>query len=650
MSLIQPVSCKTFRPLKYWCLGAMALFILLSLNACELFAGKGGGTETETMLDVTGRVYNLDRTPAVNARVTVRSKDYLTDLVASSGDAGRSRETTTDARGEYRLRNLPLGNYRLEVTRSDSSGSVQDFQVLVEGKGFELKPDTLYPPGGITGIFSPDSETQLASYVQVYGVERFVKADPAGAFVIGNLPPGLYDIRCSSLQPFRRDAIIKGVKVISGQITPLQTITLEREAKLSYSIDSLRLMIDGMDPTNPVILDNELWDNGIEIEYTLVKASTGELNLRGNIATQDIGGLQNTTIDAQIKIGMNTQRLGRLAGITNMVEIIPGANKRITLPLSGRIEDIVPVSSPGSDLIVLEARKATPEKPLIVVVGGPLTTVAEAYLTDPSIASRMVVAGIYSFGVNSADSVSTYIVAKKCRFLHWGRNFNWDNISKLDTNFLSQIPTSRMGEKVLATLRAAKLGMYFGDLAPLEYLFDKKVWKTANMVRVSDKLVVQPASDITFDFLDIPLSANDGIEFQKEFFSALANTKAYKAYSLPGAFRAEAFSSNIGTSFYNLDSTANVEWTRFPLGAWANYQIENAAQQTLECNVKYRSALGGKLTLTINGQATMVEMVLPPASSPTDIKIGSILFPAGISTLRISAVEGSVNLDQIDFK
>jgi hypothetical protein len=41
-------------------------------------------------------------------------------------------------------------------------------------------------------------------------------------------------------------------------------------------------------------------------------------------------------------------------------------------------------------LIVAEARKATPKNPLVVMVGGHLTDVASAYLTDPSISNRVI--------------------------------------------------------------------------------------------------------------------------------------------------------------------------------------------------------------------------------------------------------------------
>ena len=68
---------------------------------------------------------------------------------------------------------------------------------------------------------------------------------------------------------------------------------------------------------------------------------------------------------------------------------------RLVKPASGRIEDTAPIHVPAASSIVSIARgSASPENPLIICCGGQLTTVADAYLRDPSIADRIVVAFI----------------------------------------------------------------------------------------------------------------------------------------------------------------------------------------------------------------------------------------------------------------
>jgi hypothetical protein len=63
----------------------------------------------------------------------------------------------------------------------------------------------------------------------------------------------------------------------------------------------------------------------------------------------------------------------------------------------------VRIGSAGSDLIVREANRATPERPLLVVIGGGLTTLADAYLADPSITKRVVVSALAGLSVESLD-------------------------------------------------------------------------------------------------------------------------------------------------------------------------------------------------------------------------------------------------------
>lgn len=82
-------------------------------------------------------------------------------------------------------------------------------------------------------------------------------------------------------------------------------------------------------------------------------------------------------------------------GLKGRYTVVPGAEK----PMASVDE---PADSEGARLIVVEAKKCTPEKPLYVVCGAALTNVASALLIDPSISRNIVVVWIggqeYSFG------------------------------------------------------------------------------------------------------------------------------------------------------------------------------------------------------------------------------------------------------------
>jgi len=75
--------------------------------------------------------------------------------------------------------------------------------------------------------------------------------------------------------------------------------------------------------------------------------------------------------------------------------LFSGTNHTLTVPASGRIADTEPLDIAGSRFIVKEAKKATSEAPLAVLTGGQLTSVANAYLLDSTIADRVIVVGLF---------------------------------------------------------------------------------------------------------------------------------------------------------------------------------------------------------------------------------------------------------------
>ena len=617
-------------------LAALGMAALLGLSGCE---GGGGGTETESNL-VAGRAVNEDGSPAALARVTLRPADYLQDLVSTDEVSPRRKDTVTDAQGRFHLGSLPAGDYRVEIAGAEARGSIHDFSVAADSEGAQLEPDTVKPRGSILGSFAPDSETQLTRFVQVFGMERLVKADYAGNFILYNLPEGRYDIRCSSLQPFRRDAILRGVVVHSGQQTLIDPMRLEKEAKLAFTVDAGGVTIEGLDSANPVILDNERWDNGVENEYIWAKASMGSLDLRGNIVTGDLNAAQSS-IPGQLAAGREELRLAGLAGFTGIPDLVAGAAAPLGPAPGGRVEEIKAVPSAGSDRIVAEARKATPEKPLLVVVGGPLTTVAQAYLTDPSIAPRMVVAGVFSYNINAADSAAGYLVAKKCRFVQWGRTYTW--AGRQDTARIKDIPQTRMGEKVRAFLSAGVTKITLGDLAPAAFLFHRGLWKTVNMVKVSSALEVQPASDITFDFLDVPPEANDWQAYNDEFYSTLADPAAYHPKAVPGALPPEGYAARTGISPIPFDSAEGAAGIALPQGAWSEYRISAATPGRHAVVFRYRCGAGGRIGIGLAGQPA-AETDLPASIPWMEATSDSLSLDAGPAILRISSVLGKIDL------
>jgi hypothetical protein len=621
-------------------------FSVSALSGCDQLAGRGGGTETESKV-VAGRAINTDGSPAALARVSLRPADYLADPISTEETSPRRKDTVTDAQGRFSLGSLPAGAYRIEIAGAEARGSIHDFRLDGDAEPMRLTTDTLKPRGSILGSFAPDSEAQLTRFVQVFGMERLVKADYAGGFVLYNLPEGVYDIRCSSLQPFRRDAVLRGIRVESGKQTQINPVRLEKEAKLGFTVDELGLKIEGVDSTNPVIFDNERWDNGVDNEFIWAKASLGKLDLRGDIVTADLQTGQ-TSVTAQLAAAREELRLATLAGMRGIPDFTAGAEARLVVPPSGRIEDVLPLPSAGSDLIVAEARKATPEKPLLVVAGGPLTTVAQAYLTDPSIASRMVVASVFTYNFQSRDSAANYLVAKKCRYVQWGRNYTW--AGKQDTTRLKDIPLTRMGEKLRGFIRAATAKLSLGDMAPVAYLYQRNLWKTAQMVKVNSALEVQAASDITFDFLDIPADANAWQGFNDAFYATLTDPGLYTPIPVPGKIALEAYYGKSDISYIPYDSTEASTGVALFQGNWVDYRVSAAAAGNVTVKLRYRCGAGGRASVGLPDQAPLAGTNLPATVLWKDAAIDSVPLEAGTTVLRITATAGKVDLIGLEIR
>ena len=214
------------------------------------------------------------------------------------------------------------------------------------------------------------------------------------------------------------------------------------------------------DRTNPVIYDN---DGAIESGYTdvyiMALASAGIINLKGIITTCSYGEEQRQppfSALPEVAVVRERQELiekARRSGLRNIPDAIPGPSLSFKRPSSGRIEDTMPYKTPGSQLIVNEARRATSDKPLVIVMGGQATCVVDAYLMDNSIAYKMILAWIvgnkrsdgnidsreYNAGV---DPWATYIAFERLRVVA----FPFTNDGDDSNDPMASTPKSRLVE------------------------------------------------------------------------------------------------------------------------------------------------------------------------------------------------------------
>ena len=137
---------------------------------------------------------------------------------------------------------------------------------------------------------------------------------------------------------------------------------------------------------NPVLLSHGSNMDGFNLEYALALAHTGEIDLRG---IQIVYGGDASA--AQWR--KNAKEIARLrtTGLRFAPVPVMGASRRLRPPASGRYQDVTPEHSPAAKQLLSEARKVSPDRPLVVIASGSLTDLASAWLIDHDIAKRIVV-------------------------------------------------------------------------------------------------------------------------------------------------------------------------------------------------------------------------------------------------------------------
>lgn len=144
------------------------------------------------------------------------------------------------------------------------------------------------------------------------------------------------------------------------------------------------------------IIDNDILDDAHTVEIALAGGSSGLLNLRAIVISRWVTFENRWNAVVQQAWGGMIRTAAIKDGFANVPPIYPGAPGGVTfdqrIPSSRKIEDTVPFKTPAGYKIVQEALKCTVREPLVVIVGGRATCVADAYLIDPAIADRVIVA------------------------------------------------------------------------------------------------------------------------------------------------------------------------------------------------------------------------------------------------------------------
>ena len=313
--------------------------------------------------------------------------------------------------------------------------------------------------------------------------------------------------------------------------TPVQAIVPEHEVRDGG------VYLKGVGPDNPIIYDNDWWFDVFDNNYLWAQVSLGRANLRGNIVSRDMWDWEKGYLypmQSCLDDGAKALKLARDSGLKNIPDLTCGADEVLRAPASGLIDDTIVKQSPGSDLIITEARKATPDKPLVIISGGPLTTIASALILAPDIADRIVVFNVLvsHYGYNGKDGWSGYIVAKKSRYVDWGGRDFWEKNSVFNAKDFESLPKNAFCEDMRRLIKD-NLGQanQIGDGAPLVWLFNPKCWTGVEVQRAEYKGKAVEFSPVPSrdpgDLLMIPRAKTDLKQCHDEFFRVLRDTSLF---------------------------------------------------------------------------------------------------------------------------
>lgn len=194
-------------------------------------------------------------------------------------------------------------------------------------------------------------------------------------------------------------------------------------------------------------------------------------------------------------------------GMNNIPKMVRGSTRKYSAANLER--------SAGTDLIIQYAFLCTPENPLILLVGGQCTTVANAIRINPTIKDRIVIFhtnGIYDKyeskqqGYNTMDYFAAYDCMKNSQYV----NVNFKGLSQeywytgknlgLTLEMIKALPDNNMTtalENWFNTL-FPKEGM--ADATPLLWLLNPKVWTSIQKRRENG--TVTTGEDYDYIFVD----------------------------------------------------------------------------------------------------------------------------------------------------
>lgn len=204
-----------------------------------------------------------------------------------------------------------------------------------------------------------------------------------------------------------------------------------------------------VDSRNPIVLCNDGLNDNWAGEYAALFAGTGGLSLAGIVVST--GPNESTNLDDNLASWRKMVAAARQSGLNGIPDPVASTNSALVRPADGDIDSTTPNRSEGAIFMIEAARRlAQPFRPLVLVTGGKLTDVADAYLMDHTLPERVVVVsalgttttdgGKMGIPNGELDKWADVIVAQKFRYVQVSSYY--DQKGDVTDELVAQMPSS----------------------------------------------------------------------------------------------------------------------------------------------------------------------------------------------------------------
>jgi hypothetical protein len=206
-----------------------------------------------------------------------------------------------------------------------------------------------------------------------------------------------------------------------------------------------------VDERNPVILDNDQSSDNWVGEQAMLLANSGGPPIAGIIASAS----SYWPVARDNAAGWTRLvTAARASGLKNIPDVTTSDGLPLVRPADGQIDSTTGNQSAGGRLIVeLSRQLSLPWRPVVVLACAPLTSVADAYLQDPSVVDRVVVVavlgayaapnGVMNGPNGDLDPWADWIVAQRFRYVQVSAYY--DQLGDVTPADLPSLPQNALG-------------------------------------------------------------------------------------------------------------------------------------------------------------------------------------------------------------